>query len=47
MIFLELHETCSITCETHIAPDLGAYDMIIGRDIQKELVIPQNLKTKL
>jgi predicted aspartyl protease len=44
MIFIELHETRTITCEAHIAPDLGEYDMIVGRDILKELGILFNFK---
>jgi hypothetical protein len=35
MIFIEEHETHEITFEAHIAPDLGAYDMIVGRIILK------------
>jgi hypothetical protein len=32
MLFIELHETRSLPCEAHIAPDIGAYDMIVGRE---------------
>jgi hypothetical protein len=39
MIFIELDDTRTITCEAHIAPDLGACDMILGREILKELCI--------
>jgi RNase H-like domain found in reverse transcriptase/Reverse transcriptase (RNA-dependent DNA polymerase)/Integrase zinc binding domain len=44
MIFTELHEGKTITCEAHVAPDLGAYDMIVGREILKELGITLNFK---
>ena len=39
MIFAELHESKTITCNAHIAPNLGAYDVIVGREILKELGI--------
>jgi hypothetical protein len=41
MIFIELHETRTITFE---APDLGAYDMVVGGKLLKELVILLNFK---
>jgi hypothetical protein len=44
MMFIELHETRTITCEGHIASDLGAYDMIVGREILKELCFLLNFK---
>ena len=43
-IFTELHESKTITCNEHVAPNLGAYDMIIGREILKELGLILNVK---
>jgi hypothetical protein len=44
MIFIELHETRTITCEAHIAPDLGANDMTVGRELQIEIGVLLNFK---
>ena len=35
----ELNPTGTIQCDLHVAPSLGAYDMIIGRDVLTELGI--------
>ena len=35
----EFHENKLIQWELHVAPDLGSYDMIIGRDLLKFLKI--------
>ena len=44
MIFAEHHEGKTITCQAHVAPNLGAYEMIIGREILKELGLILNVK---
>jgi predicted aspartyl protease len=44
MLFTELHESKTITYNAHVAPILGVYDMIIGREILKELGILLNFK---
>jgi hypothetical protein len=31
MIFIDLHEKRTITCEAHIATEVGADDIIVGR----------------
>ena len=35
----ELHDNRTITWNVHLAQDLGAYDMIIGRDLLSDLSI--------
>jgi hypothetical protein len=39
IIFSELHETRTITCEAHIAPELGSYEITTVREKLKELDI--------
>lgn len=42
IILPELHDKKTITFNCHIAPSLGAYDIIIGRDILRQLGIILN-----
>ncbi|HSN67194.1 MAG TPA: reverse transcriptase domain-containing protein [Fusibacter sp.] len=44
IILTELHESRTITCSAHVAPNLSKYDMIIGREVLSELGIILNFK---
>jgi hypothetical protein len=44
IILPELHEKKTITFNCHIAPTLGEYDIIIGRDILRQLGIILNFQ---
>ena len=46
LILAEFFEGKTITCQAHVAPSLGAYDMILGRNILKELGIKLNFQNE-
>jgi RNase H-like domain found in reverse transcriptase/Reverse transcriptase (RNA-dependent DNA polymerase)/Integrase zinc binding domain len=45
MVLPEFHEGRTIACKAHVAKDLGLYDMIVGRDLLRELGIKIDFST--